>query len=404
MRMGGMLLTESSNIENPVRLGLLNGGSTFFLKVQDGFKHACEHFDYTCYVAAHINGNTTAGNACTFRDLTVKKWMQELDLDAMAGVPCGPLTNNSYIDDAWNQGIPFVTFDKDVVNSSRIAYVGTDNFALGQTMARLLKQLRPEGGLYSIVGRKEGRTDGFEAEIMKDNNRTDRAHWYPTEEIPHGTGMAGYNNSMRYYSQQTSSDAIVSFKQTPMKNPQWKEIVDAARHKGITYLGVDSADYQLEYLNQKYVDGLVGQSQWGMGTKMVEVLHQYLTEGKLDRETYPTNLIAYNLIPTELPTLAVDQNLIGGLKWLGISFFIVIALVSIMCIGWSLRCRSAIVVSAAQPFFLIMVAVGVLVMSASLIPLSMNDDGDIQSLNDTERVAICMGVPWCCFLGFAVGT
>ncbi|KAL3938240.1 MAG: hypothetical protein SGARI_001818 [Bacillariaceae sp.] len=195
---------------------------------------------------------------------------------------------------------------------------------------------------------------------MKDNNRTDRAHWYPTEEIPHENGAFGYTNSMQYYHEQTNTSAIVSFKQTPMKNENWTKMVDAARAKGITYLGVDSADYQLEYLNQEYVDGLVGQSQWGMGTKMVKVLYQYLTEGKVDQEVYPTDLIAYNRIPTKLPELNVDQNLIGGLKWLGYTFFIVIALLSLCCLGWSIINRSAVVVNAAQPFFLIMIALGIL--------------------------------------------
>jgi hypothetical protein len=114
-------------------------------------------------------------------------------------------------------------------------------------------------------------------------------------------------------------------------------------------------------------------------------------------------LIAYNRIPLKLPELDVDQNLVGGLKWLGITFFMIISLCSLICVGWTVVNRSAIVVNAAQPFFLIMIALGILVMSAALIPLSMNDEGDPGSLNETERVAICMGVPWLAWIGFSTG-
>jgi ABC-type sugar transport system substrate-binding protein len=405
-KIGGMLLTEaSSDNESPVRIGLLNGASLFFDTIREGFRHACEKWDLTCYVAAFVTGNST-GDRCAFRASTVERWIDELSVDGIAGLPsCSDETDDvQYINDASNRGVPFVTFDNDRPESKRIAYVGTDQFELGQTMARLLKQLRPEGGHFSLVGRKEGRTEGFMTELMKDNQREDHAHWFPTEEFQHeGDGMLGYTNAMLYYQQQTNTSAIVAFTQTPMKNENWTALVDAARHKNITYLGVDAADFQLEYLNQKYVDGLVGQSQWGMGVQMVEVLLQYLAEGKVEQEVYPTELIAYNRIPLKLPELDVDQNLVGGLKWLGITFFMIISLCSLICVGWTVVNRSAIVVNAAQPFFLIMIALGILVMSAALIPLSMNDEGDPGSLNETERVAICMGVPWLAWIGFSTG-
>ena len=46
---------------------------------------------------------------------------------------------------------PIITFDSDAPSSKRLAYVGTDNYAMGQELAKLLKQIQPTGGYYGIV-------------------------------------------------------------------------------------------------------------------------------------------------------------------------------------------------------------------------------------------------------------
>jgi gamma-aminobutyric acid type B receptor len=60
------------------------------------------------------------------------------------------------------------------------------------------------------------------------------------------------------------------------------------------------------------------------------------------------------------------------------------------------------VVRAAQPFFLVMVAGGVLIMSSSLVPLSFDDGGELEPMSTTRSVGICMSVPWVAFTGFTV--
>jgi hypothetical protein len=48
-------------------------------------------------------------------------------------------------------------------------------------VARLLRQLRPEGGTFATVGYKKGRTEAFLQEIEKYNHLPGRAHW---REVP----------------------------------------------------------------------------------------------------------------------------------------------------------------------------------------------------------------------------
>jgi gamma-aminobutyric acid type B receptor len=52
--------------------------------------------------------------------------------------------------------------------------------------------------------------------------------------------------------------------------------------------------------------------------------------------------------------------------------------------------------------FLIMVALGVLVMASSIIPLSFDDGGVPDSQTERECTLICMSVPWLGFCGFTI--
>jgi hypothetical protein len=132
----------------------------------------------------------------------------------------------------------------------------------------------------------------------------------------------------------------------------------------------------------------------------LQVLYDLATTGTLEKEIFPTNIVAYNLIPLELPPLDVDQNLLGNLKYVGFCCFGLVALCAAGCVGWTVYRRSSLVVRAAQPFFLVMVAGGVLIMSGSLIPLSFDDGGDLSPISETFAVGICMSRPWLAFTGF----
>lgn len=127
-----------------------------------------------------------------------------------------------------------------------------------------------------------------------------------------------------------------------------------------------------------------------------------MTKGNLAKSIFPTNLVSYNLIPLELPPPEVDQHLLGNLKYTGFVFFGVVVFCALACMVYSWIYRADIVVKAAQPFFLVMVATGVVIMSSSLVPLSFDDNGDSDSMTTTQSRAICMPIPWLLFTGFTV--
>ena len=139
-----------------------------------------------------------------------------------------------------------------------------------------------------------------------------------------------------------------------------------------------------------------------MGSVSAQLLYDLLQHGSLPMERYETNVVSYNLIPLRLPTLNSDENLLGNLIYFGYTCFGIITLSAGAAIAWTLKLRKAMVVKAAQPFFLIMVAIGVIIMASTLIPLSFDDGGDPESMSDSKSVAICQSLPWLGFVGFSV--
>lgn len=175
--------------------------------------------------------------------------------------PCGvPDLDRAMIKLAWEAGIPTVEFDGSTDNSTRVAYVGTNNEFMGRTIARLLRQLRPKGGTFAVLAEKSGRLEGFLDEISKDNHRSDRAHWYEIEPNFNLTFELSrqYPYLMELYARQNVT-ALIFMKQSPMRAENWTDVVDLIRDKNVTLIGVDGSDFQLDYLSRRYCDGLIGQ-------------------------------------------------------------------------------------------------------------------------------------------------
>ena len=395
---GFFLLLQQAVIVKSENLtfALINGGSDFFDPIEHGWARKCKNLGVTCHYRLP---NETDDCECECSRTALLREFIEMNVNGIAMSPCR--SNDALrlvIDEAFQVGIPIVTFDSDVPDSRRAAHIGTDQKFLGRTMARLLRQLRPEGGTFSIIGRSRqlGRTEGFLEEITKDNDRDGKAHWYEAE-IKGGR----YQVKMQRYAL-ANTTAMITMYQTPMRDENWTHFVDEHRHRNITYIGTDGSDYQLDYLSQRYVDGLVGQLPYEFGSQSLQVLYDLAMRGSLEKTYFPTNLVSYNLIPLDLPTLDVDQNLLGNFKYTGLICFGLVALSALACVAWTLQYRDCMVVKAAQPFFLMMTAGGILIMASTLVPLSFDDQGDPDSMSDTRGMGICMSIPWLAFTGFTV--
>ena len=85
---------------------------------------------------------------------SVRVMNQLIDDDTVDAISVSVLDPAAYkpaIDRGMAMGKPILTFDSDAPDSDRLAYVGTDNYAMGRELAKLLKQIKPDGGTFGIV-------------------------------------------------------------------------------------------------------------------------------------------------------------------------------------------------------------------------------------------------------------
>ena len=335
-----------------------------------------------------------------------------------------------------NQPFPDEAF---AVGPQPTGFVGSDLAYLGSTMARLLKQLRPSGGRYAFVtswtSQSMGRRKhGFIQEIESDNHIEGRAHWHEIEEYPFNISQPGFVNChwttcmlerLGNPAYGVQADAIIMLFQNPLTDPNYTTWVDSyIRGTNTTLIAMDALDY-LDYLKTGYVDGLVGQITWEMGTRSAEGLADIVARGLAspsnpDGVVLPpdrlleSRLVAYNVIPLDLDKVyprQYDQNLLRGISKAGFVCFGIVQTSVLLCLLWTIKYRKNIVVVAAQPFFLLVILLGVTLLSSSMIPLSFDDDGgnensddndDKEVLDPTFAVGICMSIPWLAFSGFCI--
>jgi len=91
-----------------------------------------------------------------------------------------------------------------------------------------------------------------------------------------------------------------------------------------------------------------------------------------------------------------ELNQLTKVRPAGLALCAIVLLASIFFAGWVLSHRRTSVVRKSQPFFLVMICVGVFVAGATIIPMSIDDS--IASIEGSSKA--CMSVPWCFSLGF----
>jgi len=208
----------------------------------------------------------------------------------------------------------------------------------------------------------------------------------------------------------TNVDAIIFLYETPLRNPNFTTWVDSYRHRGMTLLGRGTIEV-IDVLNTNYIQGLVGEISYEMGIRSVKVLvepEKSRSTGKpfiTDSNFFATKLISYSIIPIDLDKAyppEYDSNLLGGVEYVGFTAFGIVVMTSFVFAIWTVMNRNAVVVRAAQPFFLMILISGIFIFSSTIIPLSHDDDGIPESKNKTFGVGVCMAQPWLAFTGFSI--
>jgi hypothetical protein len=102
----------------------------------------------------------------------------------------------------------------------------------------------------------------------------------------------------------------------------------------------------------------------------------------------------------ELRVTPADQlNQLGSIRYAGMALTGLCFVTAMFFMAWVYRNRESRVVKVMQPFFLFQICAGVILLSAAIIPFSLDDE----VLQDTSGLEVaCRSVPWLLSLGFTI--
>jgi hypothetical protein len=156
----------------------------------------------------------------------------------------------------------------------------------------------------------------------------------------------------------------------------WKEFVTT--YANLTLVVGDAISTQIELLELGFVNGLVGQLPSEMGRKsvhtLVKVLNKEETQDTLaEQDPMGTNFLKLLQIPVRLPDVQLKNNFLGRLKIISYVLFTIVC-ASVFALGtWTYQHSNSKVVQSSQPIFLYLILVGALLMSATILTLTIDN-------------------------------
>jgi hypothetical protein len=107
-----------------------------------------------------------------------------------------------------------------------------------------------------------------------------------------------------------------------------------------------------------------------------------ISDDMCNRTQYVDTPLQYMEIQENYNGIYVDQKNLGNLSALGYVLLSFSSLDSILLMCWKLLNRTSRPVQASQPFFMIMLCIGSIIMASAMIPMSIDD------LNYSENRAV----------------
>ncbi len=199
------------------------------------------------------------------------------------GISCNDPTGcEDAINKAVAAGIPVMTWDSDSPDSDRFTYLGVDNYEGGVAAAELLvKFMGEEGDVALLTGvpgafNLEERIRGFQDGVADYAGIEIVTTVYCNDDI--NLGVQVIEETMQAY---PDLDGWFLVGLWPLfaergSMPLWE---DAALNGGLTTIAFDTLPVQLEFLQDGYLQGLVGQKYWGWGYDTVQMIYDYIVDG-----------------------------------------------------------------------------------------------------------------------------
>ena len=222
----------------------------------------------------------------------IDELVEDEHVDGLALMPLASSQIKARIDELSAQGVPVVTFNTDIADSSRLAYVGSDSIASGRAAASLMGMLLGGRGMVlPIIGQRSGhyadhqRLTGFTEELAK---------IYPDiKTLPSACCFLDSALAERLVLREMESN--------PLLNGVYISTVGRTGvYRALKRLGVagkvhvvvhDLTQDNLDMIKDGVVDFAIGQDVKTQGTLPLRLLYQYLTKHQTpERRIYTTNI------------------------------------------------------------------------------------------------------------------
>jgi ribose transport system substrate-binding protein len=199
------------------------------------------------------------------------------------GISCNdPTACEDPINKAVEAGIPVMAWDSDSPDSERFTYLGVDNYEGGKAAAEMLvKMMGEEGQVALLTGvpgafNLEERIRGFQDGVADYPGIEIVTTVYCNDDI--NLGVQVVEETMQAY---PDLDGWFFVGLWPLfadrgSMPLWE---DAALNKGMVTISFDTLPVELEFLQDGYVQGLVGQKYWGWGYDTVQMIYDKIVSG-----------------------------------------------------------------------------------------------------------------------------
>ena len=285
-RAGLVLAAQKKKIKLGVILFSLD--NPFFVDVLVGINEAAEELaGYNCTVITKQIPLNTDAQLQAIDELLAE------DVNGIALAPCNDERICNRINELFEQGIPTVTFNTDIENSRRIAYVGSNYSESGATAAGLL-HLTTHGDVHI------GIITGSESILC------------------HTERIAGFVEALQPYSGhihitetvEVHDDEIESYEKTVQlltKHPEINALFFAAggvyggcrgvkalqRQNDIRIISFDKVPTTIELVQEGIIAATICQQPKIQGSKPLSLLFDYLTAGELPEKEY--NYVAVDI-------------------------------------------------------------------------------------------------------------
>jgi ribose transport system substrate-binding protein len=199
------------------------------------------------------------------------------------GISCNdPTACEDPINKAVAAGIPVMAWDSDSPDSDRFTYLGVDNYQGGMAAAELLVKFMGEEGKVALL---TGVPGAFNLE-ERIRGFTDGIADYPGIEVVStvycnddiNLGVQVVEETMQAHPDLNGWFFVGLWPLFAERGsmPLWE---DAALNKGLVTIAFDTLPVELEFLQDGYLSGLVGQKYWGWGYDTVQMIYDYIVKG-----------------------------------------------------------------------------------------------------------------------------